>query len=76
MLKPLNPLLSRDSHGTNGSHQDAVTAQQLDSLKLYAQWSTAAYCNSEKSAGQPVTCNLDQCSTPTSHKATVVASFM
>ncbi|KAK3903751.1 hypothetical protein C8A05DRAFT_32489, partial [Staphylotrichum tortipilum] len=52
-----------------------VTLQQLESYKLYAQWSAAASCNSQKSAGEPVTCALDECSLFASHNATVVASF-
>jgi hypothetical protein len=48
----------------------------LNSFELYAQWSAAAMCNSEKAAGETVTCNLDQCSMFASHNATVVASFM
>lgn len=64
-------------HGiVSDSFPDAVTPQQLNSFKLYAQWSAAAGCNSEKPAGQPVTCKLDQCSMFDSHNATVVASFM
>jgi len=55
--------------------QDAVTPEQLNKLKLYAQWSAAAYCMGDKPANQPVTCNLDQCSMFASHNAIAVASF-
>ncbi|KAH6845495.1 Alpha/Beta hydrolase protein [Chaetomium sp. MPI-CAGE-AT-0009] len=56
--------------------QDGVTPQQLKDFKLYAQWSSAASCNSGKAANEPVTCFEDQCSIFASHNATVASSFI
>lgn len=56
--------------------QDAVTAQELSTLRLFAQWSAAAGCNSQKSPGQPVTCKDNGCSMFNSHNTTVAASFI
>ncbi|KAK4239641.1 Alpha/Beta hydrolase protein [Achaetomium macrosporum] len=56
--------------------QDAVTPQLLNNFELFIQWSVASSCNSEKSSGEPVTCNQDQCSRFVSHNATVVDSFI
>ncbi|KAJ4306401.1 hypothetical protein N0V88_001201 [Collariella sp. IMI 366227] len=75
LLVSLLSLASLAAGAPSQRRQDAVTPQQLNNFKLYAQWSAAAYCNSEKAAGEPVTCNLDQCSMFASHNASVVASF-
>ncbi|KAK4250272.1 Alpha/Beta hydrolase protein [Corynascus novoguineensis] len=56
--------------------QDAITDDQLNDLKLYAQWSAASYCNGEQEANQPVICNANTCSMFSSHNATVVSSFI
>jgi hypothetical protein len=57
-------------------YPDGVTPEQLNSFKLYSQWSVASSCNNEKSAGEPVTCTPGQCSMFEAHNATVAASFM
>ncbi|KAL2023885.1 hypothetical protein VTK56DRAFT_662 [Thermocarpiscus australiensis] len=56
--------------------QGTVTPEDLARFRLFAQWSAAAGCNDEKSPGQPVTCNLSQCSLFESHNATVASSFI
>ncbi|KAL2262713.1 hypothetical protein VTK26DRAFT_364 [Humicola hyalothermophila] len=61
--------------GAPSACKRAVSNDQLDNFKLYAQWSSAAYCNHEKAPGQPVTCQADRCPTILAHNATVVASF-
>ncbi|KAK3994789.1 Alpha/Beta hydrolase protein [Cladorrhinum sp. PSN332] len=53
----------------------ATTAAELTRLKLYAQWTAAASCNSDVAAGTKVTCGKNECDTVESHNATVVGSF-
>ncbi|KAL2132308.1 hypothetical protein VTI74DRAFT_3944 [Chaetomium olivicolor] len=75
LLIALFSLASLAAGAPSQRRQDAVTVQQLNNFKLYAQWSAASSCNSEKAAGQPVTCIDNQCSMFASHNASVVASF-
>ncbi|KAK4188230.1 Alpha/Beta hydrolase protein [Podospora australis] len=52
-----------------------ATQAELDKFKLYAQWAAAASCNSEKSPGEPIACQEEQCTTLESHQAVVAGSF-
>ncbi|KAK4162779.1 Alpha/Beta hydrolase protein [Cladorrhinum sp. PSN259] len=55
----------------------AVSAADLAKIKLYAQWTAAASCNSDDVApGTKVTCGKNECDTIESHNATVVGSFI
>ncbi|KAI1260025.1 extracellular lipase [Xylariaceae sp. FL1019] len=47
----------------------------LDTFKLYAQYSGAAYCNSQMANGATITCSNNVCPDVTSAGATVQATF-
>lgn len=34
----------------------AITEEEVDTLDLYAKYSTTAYCNVDKEDGEPITC--------------------
>ncbi|KAH8887421.1 lipase [Thozetella sp. PMI_491] len=53
----------------------AVTTAQLTSLKLYAEYSAASYCNSAVSVGTTITCAESTCPTVQSHGSKVLATF-
>ncbi|KAF3000565.1 hypothetical protein E8E14_004938 [Neopestalotiopsis sp. 37M] len=52
-----------------------VTAAQVSSFDLYAEYAAASYCNSEDDVATVVTCVDDVCSNVTAAGATVTATF-
>jgi hypothetical protein len=52
-----------------------VTDSDLSNFELYAQYSAAAYCNSEVASGTNITCSEDACPDVESAGAVVTATF-
>lgn len=44
-------------------------------MKFYAEYAATAYCNSQNSVGQAITCSSSACPTVTSNKATTYKTF-
>ena len=47
----------------------------LNTLKLYAQYAGASYCNSEAAIGSTISCSGDACPDVTAAGATITATF-
>lgn len=52
-----------------------ISATDLTNFKFWAQYSAAAYCNTNNAAGTLVTCGSDQCPSVQSNKATIVKTI-
>ena len=63
------------SHVTLTDSAEAVTTQVLDNLELFAQWASAAYCNSEGTIGQPIVCDVGACNLVSTPNTVIAATF-
>ena len=62
-------------HPSLTNRVEAVTTQVLDNLKLFAQWASAVYCNSEKPVGQPIICDVGACDLISTSNTVIAATF-
>ena len=53
----------------------SITATQLSTLNLFAQYSSIAYCVDPSSVGQVVSCAGNYCADIVSNNGTVIATF-
>ncbi|KAI0851606.1 alpha/beta-hydrolase [Daldinia vernicosa] len=72
LLATASPVPATHLEISNGS---SVTAGDISTFKIFAQYSAAAYCNSKVKLNSTVTCANDACPDVTSSGAKVVATF-
>ncbi|KAJ3555861.1 hypothetical protein NPX13_g10267 [Xylaria arbuscula] len=53
----------------------SVSSDMLNTLKLYAQYAGASYCNSEAAIGSTVSCSGNACPAVTAAGAAITATF-
>ncbi|XXH00603.1 hypothetical protein Hte_006951 [Hypoxylon texense] len=57
------------------NNRAVVTEDEVSTLKFFAQYAAASYCNSEASLGSVITCTENTCPDVTAAGATVLATF-
>ncbi|KAI1367581.1 lipase [Xylaria arbuscula] len=64
-----------NERGMSLSPSASVSSDMLNTLKLYAQYAGASYCNSEAAIGSTVSCSGNACPAVTAAGATITAIF-